>query len=110
MSHIYGAGPGDVYWAASDVGWIVGHSYIVYAPLFNGNTTVIYEGKPVGTPDAGAFWRGSSEYNVKILFTAPTAFRVIKKEDPSGAFIDKYDLSGFKSLFLAGERCDPVTV
>ncbi len=110
MSHIYGAKPGDVYWAASDVGWIVGHSYIVYAPLFNGNTTVIYEGKPVGTPDAGAFWRVISEYNVKILFTAPTAFRVIKKEDPSGDFIDQYDLSGFESLFLAGERCDPDTL
>jgi len=110
MSHIYGARPGDVYWAASDVGWIVGHSYIVYAPLFHGNTTVIYEGKPVGTPDAGAFWRVISEYDVKILFTAPTAFRVIKKEDPAGSCVEKYDLSGLQSLFLAGERCDPDTL
>lgn len=110
MSHIYGAKPGEVYWAASDVGWIVGHSYIVYAPLFHGNTTVIYEGKPVGTPDAGAFWRVISEYDVKILFTAPTAFRVIKKEDPKGALVEEYDLSGLQSLFLAGERCDPDTL
>jgi propionyl-CoA synthetase len=110
MSNIYGVEPGDVYWAASDVGWVVGHSYIVYGPLFNGNTTVIYEGKPVGTPDAGAFWRVISEYNVKVLFTAPTAFRAIKKEDPTGALIDKYDLSGLKYLFLAGERCDPDTL
>ena len=110
MSHIYGAKPGDVYWAASDVGWIVGHSYIVYAPLLHGNTTVIYEGKPVGTPDAGAFWRVISEYDVKILFTAPTAFRVIKKEDPTGSYVEQYDLSGLQSLFLAGERCDPDTL
>src|SRR5690348_12554607 len=110
MQHIYGVEPGEVYWAASDVGWVVGHSYIVYAPLFNGNTTVLYEGKPVGTPDAGAFWRVVSQHGVKVLFTAPTAFRAIKREDPSGDFIRKYDLSGFRTLFLAGERCDPDTL
>jgi len=110
MQHIYGVEPGEVYWAASDVGWVVGHSYIVYAPLFNGNTTVLYEGKPVGTPDAGAFWRVVSQHGVKVLFTAPTAFRAIKREDPSGEFIRKYDLSGFRTLFLAGERCDPDTL
>jgi len=110
MQHIYGAEPGEVYWAASDVGWVVGHSYIVYAPLFNGNTTVLYEGKPVGTPDAGAFWRVVSQHRVKVLFTAPTAFRAIKREDPNGEFIRKYDLSGFRTLFLAGERCDPDTL
>jgi propionyl-CoA synthetase len=99
-----------VYWTASDVGWVVGHSYIVYAPLFNGNTTVLYEGKPVGTPDAGAFWRVVSQHGVKVLFTAPTAFRAIKREDPNGEFIRKYDLSGFRTLFLAGERCDPDTL
>jgi len=110
MQHIYGVEPGEVYWAASDVGWVVGHSYIVYAPLFNGNTTVLYEGKPVGTPDAGAFWRVVSQHAVKVLFTAPTAFRAIKREDPSGEFIRKYDLSGFRTLFLAGERCDPDTL
>jgi propionyl-CoA synthetase len=110
MQHIYGVEPGEVYWAASDVGWVVGHSYIVYAPLFNGNTTVLYEGKPVGTPDAGAFWRVVSQHGVKVLFTAPTAFRAIKREDPSGELIRKYDLSGFRTLFLAGERCDPDTL
>ncbi|MET0586227.1 MAG: propionyl-CoA synthetase [Candidatus Binatia bacterium] len=110
MEHIYGVAPGEVYWTASDVGWVVGHSYIVYAPLFNGNTTVLYEGKPVGTPDAGAFWRVVSQHGVKVLFTAPTAFRAIKREDPNGEFICKYDLSGFRTLFLAGERCDPATL
>ena len=110
MKNIYGVDPGDVYWAASDVGWVVGHSYIVYGPLFHGNTTILYEGKPVGTPDAGAFWRVISEHNVKVMFTAPTAFRAIKREDPSGALIKKYDLSNFKALFLAGERCDPDTL
>lgn len=110
MSAVYNVKPGDVYWAASDVGWVVGHSYIVYGPLFNGNTTVIYEGKPVGTPDPGAFWRMIEEHKIKVLFTAPTAFRAIKKEDPSGEYIKKYDLSCLDSLFLAGERCDPDTL
>ncbi len=110
MTNIYDVQPGDVYWAASDVGWIVGHSYIVYGPLFNGNTTIIYEGKPVGTPDPGAFWRVIAEYDVKVLFTAPTAFRAIKKEDPAAEHMKKYDLSGLQSLFLAGERCDPDTL
>jgi propionyl-CoA synthetase len=110
MKSIYNVRPGDVYWAASDVGWIVGHSYIVYGPLFNGNTTIIYEGKPVGTPDPGAFWRVISEYDVKVLFTAPTAFRAIKREDPAAEQLKKYDLSGLQSLFLAGERCDPDTL
>ncbi len=110
MKNIYNVEPGDVYWAASDVGWVVGHSYIVYGPLFGGNTTVIYEGKPVGTPDPGAFWRVIQEHNVKVMFTAPTAFRAIKKEDPQGEYLAKYDLSGLQSLFLAGERCDPHTL
>ena len=110
MKNIYDADPGDVYWAASDVGWIVGHSYIVYAPLFNRNTTVIYEGKPVGTPDPGAFWRLIAEHRVKILFTAPTALRAIKKEDPKGEYLGKYDISCLQSLFLAGERTDPDTL
>jgi propionyl-CoA synthetase len=110
MPNIYGVEAGDVYWAASDVGWVVGHSYIVYAPLFNASTTVLYEGKPVGTPDAGAFWRVIAEHRVKALFTAPTAFRAIKKEDPSGLLIGKYDLTHFEALFLAGERADPDTV
>lgn len=110
MKNIYGVDPGEVYWAASDVGWVVGHSYIVYAPLFHGNTTVLYEGKPVGTPDPGAFWRVISEHKVSVLFTAPTAFRAIKKDDPSGEYLNKYDLSHFKYLFLAGERCDPDTL
>jgi len=109
MDNIYDTGPGEVYWAASDIGWVVGHSYIVYAPLLAGCTTVLYEGKPVGTPDAGAFWRVISEHGVKALFTAPTAFRAIKKEDPAGEFARKYDLSGFRYLFLAGERLDPET-
>jgi len=109
MPNIYDIHPGEVFWAASDIGWVVGHSYIVYAPLLTGATTILYEGKPVGTPDAGAFWRVASEYGVKALFTAPTAFRAIKKEDPSGEFTRKYDLSGFKYLFLAGERLDPET-
>ena len=110
MKNIYGTGPGDVYWAASDVGWVVGHSYIVYAPLFNGSTTILYEGKPVGTPDPGAFWRVISEHGVKVLFTAPTAFRAIKKEDPNGEYLKKYDLSQFECLYLAGERTDPDTL
>ena len=100
----------DIWWSASDIGWIVGHSYIVYAPLFKGCTTVLFEGKPVGTPDAGAFWKIISDYKVKSLFTAPTAFRAIKKEDPEGKFFSKYDLSSFESLFLAGERADPDTI
>ncbi|MHB8808686.1 MAG: propionyl-CoA synthetase [Desulfobulbaceae bacterium] len=109
MQHIYNVRPGDVYWAASDVGWVVGHSYIVYAPLLHGCTTIIYEGKPIGTPDAGAFWRVISEHKVKVMFTAPTAFRAIKKEDPNGELLKKYDLQGFQTLFLAGERLDPDT-
>ncbi len=110
MRHIYDSQPGEVYWAASDVGWVVGHSYIVYGPLLNGNTTILYEGKPVGTPDPGAFWRVISQHGVSTLFTAPTAFRAIKREDPDGAHIGKYDLSQFRALFLAGERCDPDTL
>jgi len=110
MKNIYNINPGDVWWSASDIGWVVGHSYIVYAPLFHGCTTIIYEGKPVGTPDAGSFWRVISEHKVKTLFTAPTAFRAIKKEDPEGKFFKKYDLSNFESLFLAGERADPDTI
>ncbi|NKB63573.1 MAG: AMP-binding protein [Gammaproteobacteria bacterium] len=110
MKNIYNSDPGDVYWAASDVGWVVGHSYIVYAPLFNGNTTLLFEGKPVGTPDPGVFWRVISEHNVKVLFTAPTAFRAIKKEDPEGEYLNKYDISCLDSLFLAGERTDPDTL
>jgi propionyl-CoA synthetase len=110
MRHIYGVEPGDVYWAASDVGWVVGHSYIVYAPLFHGCTTVLYEGKPIGTPDAGAFWRVISQHRVKVLFTAPTAFRAIKRADPRGELVARYDLSSFTALFLAGERADPDTI
>ena len=110
MKNVYGVDPGEVYWAASDIGWVVGHSYIVYAPLFHGCTTVLYEGKPVGTPDAGAFWRVISEHRVATMFTAPTAFRAIRQQDPSGAQIAKYDLSRFRTLFLAGERCDPDTL
>jgi propionyl-CoA synthetase len=110
MHHVYGMRPGEAFWAASDVGWVVGHSYIVYGPLLNGNTTLVYEGKPVGTPDPGAFWRVISQHNVSVLFTAPTAFRAIKKEDPEGTHIRKHDLSGFRTLFLAGERCDPDTL
>ncbi len=110
MKNIYNIDENDVWWSASDIGWIVGHSYIVYAPLFKGCTTVLFEGKPVGTPDAGAFWKIISDYKVKSLFTAPTAFRAIKKEDPEGKFFSKYNLSSFKSLFLAGERADPDTI
>ena len=110
MNAIYNVEPGDVYWAASDVGWVVGHSYICYAPLLYGCTTIVFEGKPVGTPDAGAFWRIISAHKVKVLFTAPTAFRAIKREDPTGEHIRKYDLSGLKALFLAGERADPDTI
>ena len=110
MKNIYNVEPGEVYWAASDVGWVVGHSYIVYAPLFSGNTTIVFEGKPVGTPDPGVFWRIISEHNVKVLFTAPTAFRAIKKEDPAGKYLKKYDISCLQSLFLAGERTDPDTL
>jgi propionyl-CoA synthetase len=110
MRNVYGVQPGEVYWAASDVGWVVGHSYIVYGPLLNGNTTILYEGKPVGTPDAGAFWRVISDHGVNCMFTAPTAFRAIKKEDPTGSLIGKYDLSTLRSLFLAGERSDPDTL
>ncbi|KKW65570.1 propionyl-CoA synthetase [Mycolicibacterium elephantis] len=109
MRHIYDTEPGDVYWAASDVGWVVGHSYIVYGPLLLGATTVLYEGKPVGTPDAGAFWRVASEHGVKAMFTAPTAIRAIKKEDPEGLHLGKYDLSALRYLFQAGERLDPDT-
>ena len=110
MEHVYGIGAGEVYWAASDIGWVVGHSYIVYGPLLRGATTILYEGKPVGTPDAGAFWRVCEQHGVSALFTAPTAFRAIKKEDPNGALIPNYDLSRFRTLFLAGERCDPDTL
>ena len=110
MEHVYGIGAGEVYWAASDIGWVVGHSYIVYGPLLRGATTILYEGKPVGTPDAGAFWRVCEQHGVNALFTAPTAFRAIKKEDPKGELIPNYDLSRFRTLFLAGERCDPDTL
>ncbi|MCU0839845.1 MAG: propionyl-CoA synthetase [Rhodospirillales bacterium] len=110
MKNIYDIEPGEVFWAASDVGWVVGHSYIVYAPLFHGATTIIYEGKPVGTPDAGAFWRVIAQHGVKALFTAPTAFRAIKREDPNALLMKNYDLSRFKTLFLAGERTDPDTL
>jgi propionyl-CoA synthetase len=109
MEQVYGIGPGDVWWAASDVGWVVGHSYIVYAPLITGATSVLYEGKPVGTPDAGAFWRVVSDYGVKALFTAPTAFRAVKKEDPDAALLARHDVSSLECLFLAGERLDPDT-
>jgi propionyl-CoA synthetase len=110
MRHVYGAAPNEAYWAASDIGWAVGHSYTVYAPLFYGCTSVMYEGKPVGTPDAGALWRVIAEHDVRILFTAPTAFRAVRQQDPDGLLIGKYDLSRFRSLFLAGERADPPTV
>ncbi len=109
MTHLYDTQPGEVYWAASDVGWVVGHSYIVYAPLLTGCTTVLYEGKPVGTPDPGAFWRVIAEHGVKVLFTAPTAFRAIKREDPAGKYLHRHDLSRLRYLFLAGERLDPDT-
>jgi propionyl-CoA synthetase len=110
MKNHYGVDPGEVFWAASDVGWVVGHSYIVYAPLFHGCTTILYEGKPVGTPDAGAFWRVIAEHGCAAMFTAPTAFRAIKKEDPQGKLLTDYDLSKFRTLFLAGERADPDTI
>jgi propionyl-CoA synthetase len=110
MPNIFGVAPGETFWAASDVGWVVGHSYIVYAPLFHGATAILYEGKPVGTPDAGAYWRVISEHGAVALFTAPTAFRAIKKEDPNGEHVKRYDLSRFRTLFLAGERADPDTV
>ncbi len=110
MKNIYDVDPGEVYWAASDVGWVVGHSYIVYGPLLHGCTTVIYEGKPVGTPDAGGFWRVIADNGVVSMFTAPTAIRAIRQQDPEGALIDSYDMSAFRSLFLAGERCDPDTL
>ena len=110
MKNIYDVEPGEVYWAASDVGWVVGHSYICYAPLIHGNTTIVFEGKPIGTPDAGTFWRVIEEHNVKVLFTAPTAFRAIKREDPRGEFVEKYDLSSLSALYLAGERADPDTI
>jgi propionyl-CoA synthetase len=110
MKNLYGVDPGEAYWAASDVGWVVGHSYIVYAPLLHGCTTILYEGKPVGTPDAGAFWRVIAEHGCAAMFTAPTAFRAIKKDDPQGKLFAQYDLSKFRTLFLAGERADPDTV
>jgi propionyl-CoA synthetase len=110
MQYLYGIQPGEVWWCASDVGWVVGHSYIVYGPLIHGATSILYEGKPVGTPDAGAFWRVISEHKAVALFTAPTAFRAIKKEDPEGKLLKKYDLSKFRTLFLAGERGDPPTI
>ncbi|MEM7362872.1 MAG: propionyl-CoA synthetase [Pseudomonadota bacterium] len=109
MSLVYGVGPGDVFWSASDVGWVVGHSYIVYAPLLTGCTTILFEGKPVRTPDAGTFWRIISEYGVNVFFTAPTAFRAVRKEDPDAAMMKGHDLSSLKTLFLAGERTDPST-
>lgn len=110
MKSIYNVEPGEVFWAASDVGWVVGHSYIVYGPLFSGNTTLLYEGKPVGTPDAGAYWRVIEQYKVSVLFTAPTAFRAIRKEDPNATLMNAYDLGSLTALFLAGERCDPDTL
>ncbi len=110
MGAVYGMGAGEVFWAASDIGWVVGHSYIVYAPLLKGCTTILYEGKPVGTPDPGAFWRVCAQHGVSALFTAPTAFRAIRKEDPKGEHMARYDLSRFRTLFLAGERCDPDTL
>ena len=110
MFNLYGIKPGEVWWCGSDIGWVVGHSYIIYGPLIHGATSIMYEGKPIGTPDAGAFWRVISEHKAVALFTAPTAFRAIRKEDPDGKFIRKYDLSKFRTLFLAGERADPPTV
>jgi propionyl-CoA synthetase len=110
MKNIYNVDPGEVFWAASDIGWVVGHSYIVYAPLFAGNTAILFEGKPIGTPDAGVYWRVIDQHNVKSLFTAPTAFRAIRRDDPNGDLIRRYDLSRFRTLFLAGERSDPDTI
>jgi propionyl-CoA synthetase len=110
MKNLYNVEQGDVFWAASDVGWVVGHSYICYGPLIHGNTTIVFEGKPVGTPDAGTFWRVISEHKVKSFFTAPTAFRAVKREDPTGEFVKKYDLSNLQAVYLAGERADPDTI
>ena len=110
MKNIYNVNPGETFWAASDVGWVVGHSYICYGPLIHGNTTIVFEGKPVGTPDAGTFWRVIQEHKVKAFFTAPTAFRAVKREDPKGEFVKKYDLSGLRAVYLAGERADPDTI
>ena len=110
MKNVYGVEPGEVFWAASDVGWVVGHSYICYAPLIHGNTTVVFEGKPVGTPDAGTFWRVIADWNVKVLFTAPTAFRAIKRDDPKGELLKDHDISSLDALYLAGERADPDTI
>src|SRR6266481_3151753 len=110
MFNLYGVAPGEVWWCGSDIGWVVGHSYIIYGPLLHGATSIMYEGKPIGTPDAGAFWRVIAEHQAVALFTAPTAFRAIRKEDPDGKFIRQYDLSKFRTLFLAGERADPPTV
>ncbi|QOL79491.1 propionate-CoA ligase PrpE [Pseudooceanicola spongiae] len=110
MQNVYDVDPGDVFWAASDVGWVVGHSYICYGPLVHGNTTIVFEGKPIGTPDAGTFWRVISEHKVKSFFTAPTAFRAVKREDPEGEYVRKYDLSCLKNVYLAGERADPDTL
>ncbi|WP_158968740.1 propionate-CoA ligase PrpE [Chachezhania sediminis] len=110
MRHVYGVQPGEVFWAASDVGWVVGHSYICYGPLIHGNTTIVFEGKPVGTPDAGTFWRVIAEHKVAAFFTAPTAIRAVKREDPKGELIDQYDLGNLRTLFLAGERADPDTI
>ncbi|MDA9208556.1 AMP-binding protein, partial [Octadecabacter sp.] len=110
MKNIYNVDPGDVFWAASDVGWVVGHSYICYAPLIHGNTTIVFEGKPIGTPDAGTFWRVIEEHNVKSFFTAPTAFRAVKREDPAGDYVKKYNLDCLDQVYLAGERADPDTI
>jgi propionyl-CoA synthetase len=110
MQHVYGVAPGEVMWAASDIGWAVGHSYIVYGPLLHGATAILYEGKPVGTPDAGAYWRVCAKHGVNVFFTAPTGFRAIRKEDPRGELIGRHDLSRLRALFLAGERCDPDTL
>jgi len=110
MKNIYNVDPGDVFWAASDVGWVVGHSYICYGPLISGNTTIVFEGKPIGTPDAGTFWRVIQEHKVKSFFTAPTAFRAVKREDPKGEYLKKYDLSELNAIYLAGERADPDTI
>jgi propionyl-CoA synthetase len=110
MPNVFGVSPGEAFWAASDIGWVVGHSYIVYAPLLNGNTSVIFEGKPVGTPDAGTFWRVVAEHDVKVFFTAPTAFRAIRRDDPEGELVENHDLLGLRALFLAGERLDPETL
>lgn len=110
MPNFFGVQPGEVFWAASDIGWVVGHSFIVYGPLLNGNTSVLFEGKPVGTPDPGTYWRIIAEHGVAVMFTAPTALRAIRKEDPDAALVSKYDISGFRALFLAGERADPDTI